>query len=391
MSTITDTTGRLSRGPVLALAMGALLVTLGCGGAGDHSGHTQAAKDGDHAGHDDHSGHAGHADHEMSFERDAEGRRLFGHSHVMAPSLYDELRANVPLYRNFTNSEIDLSMVQMGAEYQWYISPPELRGDSGILILTHGFREQGDKIFKQQLAPIANALPTSLSLGMAMMMSEHIQLSIDDLEAAGAERIVVVPATSTRHNELMRQWEYVLGKRDTPEFASVGQVKSKARILVATPPEDDGLIADILLDHAKEISTNPAREAVFVVSHGASGQDAAMDNPNELRILQNLARYVQEDGGFASSGAFILQDDAPPEVRKANVERLRKAVGDEIKAGRQVLIVTNLIGARTIQPKLRSDLKDLDYKFNVKGIAQHPNFITWIGEAAREKLEKDSA
>jgi hypothetical protein len=310
----------------------------------------------------------------------------------MPDSMYEELRANIPLYKNASKAEIDLSMVQMGAEYQWYISPADLKNDAGVLILSHGFREQGDKIFKDRLTPMASAVPTSLSLGMAMMMSEHVQLSIDDLEAAGAERIVVVPATSTRYNELMRQWEYVLGKRDEPEFASVGQVKpKKARLLIANPPEDNPLVADILRDYAMEISTDPSREVVFIVAHGASGPNAEQDNVREMQILNNLARYVREDGGFAGSDAFVLQDDAPPAIREANVARLRNAVEAATKEGRTVLVVTNLIGARTIQPKIREDLKGLDYKFSAKGIAQHPNFITWIGNSVREALEKDTA
>lgn len=383
----TVTTRAPTRRLTLPAAMAAMLVTLGCGAAEDHSAH-EAAAGSDQADHSAHASGGDHASHEMSTDRDAEGRRLFGHAHVMPEEMYAELRKNIPLYENASKAEIDLSMVQMGGDYQWYISPPDLRNDAGVLILSHGFREQGDKMFKKQLEPLAQALPTSLSLGMAMMMSEHVQLSIDDLEAAGAERIVVIPATSTRYNELMRQWEYVLGKRDEPEFATVGQVESEAKLIVANPPEDDPLIADILIDHANEISTDPSREVVFVVAHGASAGGAEEDNVEEMRILQNLARYVKEDGGFAGSGAFILQDDAPPEIRAANVKRLRDAVERETKAGRTVLVVTNLIGARTIQPKIRSDLKGLDYKFSAKGIAQHPNFITWIQQSAQDGLEK---
>lgn len=370
--------GQHVRKAALTLAVGSLLMSFGCGAADDHKNHGAA---------DEHAGHGDHASHEMSTDRDAEGRRLFGHEHVMPDSMYEELRKNIPLYANASKAEIDLSMVQMGGDYQWYISPSSLKNDAGVLILSHGFREQGDKMFRRELQPMADALPTSLSLGMAMMMSDHVQLSIDDLEAAGAERIVVVPATSTRYNELMRQWEYVLGQRNDPQFATVGQVKSKAKLLVASPPEDNPLIADILLDHANELSTDPKKEFVVVVAHGASGSDAAQDNVKEMKILQNLAKYVREDGGFAGSDAFILQDDAPPEIRKANVDRMRAAVERETKAGRTVLVVTNLIGARTIQPKLRSDLKDLDYKFNVKGIAQHPNFITWIQQSVADELE----
>jgi sirohydrochlorin ferrochelatase len=324
----------------------------------------------------------------MDTSRDELGRRLWGQTHAMSPEMYDELRAKIPLYKGASKATIDMTMVQMGPEYQWYISPETLKNDAGVLIMSHGFREQGDKMFRQSLSDIANALPTSLSLGMGMMMSDHVQLSINDLEAAGVDKIVVVPVVSNRYNELMRQWEYILGQRDKAEFVTVPQVKSKAKIYLAKPPEDDPLIAEIIHDHAVEISKNPSKDFVIIVAHGASGKDAARDNPKELEILETLARYVKEDGGFADVKAALLQDDAPAAVREANVQRLRAMAQGAIDRGQSVLIVTNLIGARTLQPKLRSDLKGIDYAFNAKGIAQHPNFVEWIGEAVREVLEK---
>jgi hypothetical protein len=283
----------------------------------DHSGAGQAGMD--HA-------KMGHEGHTMDTARDAEGRRLWGQRHTMTPAMYDELRAKVPIYKDAAKATIDMSMVNMGQEYQWYISPETLRNDAGVLIMTHGFREQGDRDFKRRLGNMSNALPTSLALGMGMMMSDHVQLSIEDLEAAGAKRIVVVPIVSTAHNELMRQWEYILGQRSKAEFVTVPQVRHKADLLLAAPPGDNPLVAEIILDNALELSTDPAKEFVLVVAHGASGPDRDTDNKSEMKILGNLSRYIREDGGFAGAEGFTLQDDAPPEVRDANVARLRAKV-----------------------------------------------------------------
>lgn len=330
----------------------------------------------------DHSGHS------MNTDRDAEGRRLWGQRHEMTPAMYDELRAKVPIYKDAPKSTIDMSMVNMGQEYQWYISPATLKNDAGVLIMTHGFREQGDRDFKNRLGNMSAALPTSLALGMGMMMSDHVQLSVDDLEAAGAKRIVVVPIVSTAHNELMRQWEYILGQRSKAEFVTVPQVTHKAELLLAEPPGDNPLIAEIILDNALELSTEPKKEFVMIVAHGASGPDRDTDNKAEMKILGNLARYIREDGGFAGAEGFTLQDDAPPAVRDANVARLRGKVQELAAKGVTPIIVTNLLGTRTIQPKIREDLKGLDYKFNTKGISQHPTFIKWIEETVRYRLEK---
>ena len=165
---------------------------------------------------------------------------------------------------------------------------------------------------------------------------------------------------------------------------SVPQVKTDLKVIMVNPPEDDPLIGEILVDWANELSSDPAKETVIVAAHGATSK---ADNVKELKILDNLARIVQEDGGFAEVVGITLQDDAAAEVREANVAKLRQVVEKASAEGRQVLVVTNLIGTRTIQPKLRKDLKGLDYKFNAKGITQHDNFDEWMGETIREALE----
>lgn len=347
--------------------------SLAAGAAEDHTAHDAGAPAADHSGHT------------MAPGRDEQGRSLYGMKHQMDPALTKELREKVALYKNYSDAEIAMSMDMMGMEYAWYISPPELKGSQGVLILTHGFREQGDRAFREQVQPIGNIFPTALGIGMAMMMSSHIQVALDDLAAAGAKEIVVIPVTSSATNELYRQWLYVFGKQEQAEFASIPRVKTDARIMFVEPPGDNPLVAEILLDRATELSTNPKNEVVIIAGHGPSG---AEDNARELKALEGLARMVQEDGGFAAVYGITLQDDAPPEVRDANVAKLRKVVEDATKSGKQVLVVTNLIGARSIQAKLRSDLKGLEYKFNAQGIAQHPNFMKWMGEAVREQFER---
>lgn len=334
----------------------------------------------------DHSQHVqpdAHSQHDSG--RDALGRRLYGMKHQMDPALMKELREKVPLYRGYTDAQINLSMEQMGAEYSWYISPPQLRGEQGLLILLHGFRERGDKMFRDEIQPLGEVFPTALGIGMSMMMSDHIRLAIEDLEAAGAKEIVVVPVVSSSNNEMYRQWLYILGQRDKAEYSTVPQVKTNAKLRFVSPPGDDPLIAEIMLDYAMEISTDPRNEVVIIAAHGPT---AAEDNEKDLKILESLARIVKEDGDFADVKAITLQDDAPPEVRAANVQKLRGMVESAQKDGKRVLIVTNLIGARTIQAKLRDDLKGLDYTFNAKGIVQHDNFVKWLGESVRTALEK---
>jgi len=337
------------------------------------------AAESEHAGMD-HSSHdmAGH-----SSERDELGRRLFGMKHQMSPEMLTELRANVRGWEGISDEEIALSMTMMGSNYEWYISSDDVEAGNGVLILYHGFRERGDMVFKQQMQPFADVFPMALAPGMSMMMSQHIQLGLDDLVAVGAKRIVVVPIVSTEYNTMIRQWWYIFGLEEDPAYATVPRVETSANVLFAAPPNDDPLVAEILLDFAGEVSEDPANEVVIIAAHGPSEE---ADNARQLELMGNLARIVQEDGGFAAVESATLQDDAPLEVRDANVARLRGMIEQAQTDDKKVIIVTSLIGAHTIQKKLRKDLQGLDYRFNAKGLIQHDLFLDWIGETVREEL-----
>ena len=371
------------RGTVRAASLGVVFslaaTAVGAADHAGHAGHQPGHQSADHASVDhskmDHSQHNG--------QRDELGRIGFDMKHTMDAALMKELRQNIALFEKYSDAEIALSMDMRGPEYAWYISPPEVKAGQGVLVLMHGFREQGDKMFKKSIESIGNIFPTAMGVGMSMMMSSHIQAGIDELERAGAQQIVVVPVTSSATNELYRQWRYIFGAQEKAEYATVGRVKSKAKLLMAPPPGEDPLVAEILIDHASEISTDPANEVVIIAGHGPS---AVSDNELELKVLAKLAQIVKEDGGFSAVHGQTLQDDAPAPIRAANVQKMRGLVEAAKRDGKTVLVVTNLIGARTIQAKLRDDLKGLDFKFNAKGIAQHPNFMKWMGEAVRKEL-----
>ena len=331
----------------------------------------------------DHSSHdmAGH-----STERDAQGRRLYGMAHNVPPEIADELRQKIPTQKDATDAQIALMMKVMGGNYSWYLSDEDMRGDQGLLILLHSSR-QGDPIFKAKVEDFADIFPTALAPGMAMAMSSHIQLALDDLKAAGAETIVVVPILATSHNTLMRQWNYIFGREDEAAYGTVPRVSTDAELLFLDPPGDDPLIAEILIDHAYEISEDPGNEIVIVTAHGPVFEE---DNKKVKKELKNLARIIKEDGGFAGAYGVSLQDDAPQEIRDANVARMRGIVEDATGKGQRVLIVTNLTGTRTIQAQIRKDLTGLDYEFNPKGVSEHPNYILgWMGDSVSQILENN--
>ena len=75
-------------------------------------------------------------------------------------------------------------------------------------------------------------------------------------------------------------------------------------------------------------------------------------------------------------------------LRTANVDKMRAMIEGATADGNRVIVVTSLIGARTIQKKLRKDLDGLEYDFNAKGLVQHDLFLEWIGETIRTEMAR---
>ena len=327
----------------------------------------------------DHSAHAAHMGHVAPDEK---GRQLYGMKHEMDAEMLEEMSSKA-VFQGYTQEQIVQSMQHMGPNYTWYASDPDVQGKFGVIILAHGFGDHGDEVLKNQLGDMAESYPVTFAYGMSMMMSDHIQLGLNDLTEAGVTDIIVIPVVSTRHNSLMRQWEYIYGLRTEPEYGRVPQVSTPAQLHFLTPLDDHPLVGEIVLDYANEISQVPQNEEVIIVGHGPVDPD---DNLDQLALMENIANVLRDNADFAAVRVVSLQDDAARDVRMARIRELREMVYKANQQQRDVLIVTNLLGTRIVQSGLRRNLRGLDYRFNPKGLIQHENFIEWINLSVNEAM-----
>jgi hypothetical protein len=305
-----------------------------------------------------------------------------GMAHEMPKQDLDTLRAKVPGYRNQSDAEINASMGRMPPDWAWYGSPETVKDDIGVLVVAHGSGTVGDRVLQEGVTPLAQKHPTAIGFGMAMMSSHHIQEALDKLTAAGAKTIVVVPAVVTEQSSVYRQWAYLFGRRDDSAYLDVPRVKTTAKLVFAPAMDEHPLVTDILYDHAKAISADPANEVVILLGHGPTFDH---ENEIELRHIATHAQRIKQRGGFFDAKGLTLQDDAPAATREANVAQLRRWVEEADKAGKTPLVVGYLISTRGIQDKIKEDLAGLSYKFQTKGLSAHPNFTAWIRASVAEQ------
>jgi hypothetical protein len=318
---------------------------------------------------------------------DAEGKRLesYGQPHDMTPEMREGLRKKVALYRGMTDRELDMNMNAMGPDYEWYVSDVKLRGDTGVLILSHGVGENSDRLMTKSLQPLAARRPTAIGFGMSMMDSAHLQAAVDDLVARGAKRIVLFDqGTTTEYNTLTRHWKYIFGMHDEPSYLTVPRVEAPGvQFVWAGHFNDSPMITDMLFDNVKSVSRKPSNETVIIVGHGPEDVE---DNGPDLKIIQAHADRIRAKGQFADVKIINLQDDAIVPVRESNVRKLRSWVQQANKAGRDVIVVAIAAASFGVQQHIKTDLKGLKYTFAEQGLSEHPKFVQWVESTIDQTL-----
>ena len=305
------------------------------------------------------------------------------HDHSsMTPEQFAELREKVEFYRELPDQAIVESMSRM-RNMGGMISDAGVVGEVGILALAHGYTDEGNVQWMEKFDSVSKTYPTAYGLGMAMMGGEHIQRAIDGLEAAGAKTILILRTETGEANSLVYQWEYIFGRREESAYLSGPRVTSNAEIIWGPSPTAHPIMADIMLDHAKQLSTDPDNELVMIMGHGAM---TPKENQMDLEILSKHAARIKDKGGFQDVKYWNVQDDLPPDGRAANVTKIRNMIQEAKDQGMDVIVVTNVLTQSGVMGRLKADADGLGAKFSDRGLMQNPLFSQWIKTALEENI-----
>ena len=268
----------------------------------------------------------------------------------------------------------------------------------GVLLLAHGGSAEWDANVKAIAAEVDRTMPTELALGMAAR--GEIQGAIDRLERRGVTAIVAVPLFVSSHSSVITSTAYLLGlRRDMPtaleHFAMMSHGQTGAVTEDGTKPvralvpirmtealDAHPLLASILGSRAREMSTNPEREAVVLVAHGPTGDD---ENERWLVSLRSLGASLRSQGSFASVDAVTVRDDAPEPVRTVATRELRTLVERRAAEPRRVLIVPVLLSYGGIEAGIRTRLEGLDYVMSDKALAPDARLVDWVRSMAARR------
>ena len=316
------------------------------------------------------------------YTQDEMGKKYPKTMHHMMDKSLNQLRMSIPTLENMSNDQIMGMMRMMGPNYFWPVSNQGSQ-NYGVLIMAHGYGPGGDLDLFNSVQSVGELYQTTLSMGMSMMTSSHVICSVNEMIDKDVEKIFVVPVSSTAHNTLVRQWNYIFNLEEQFAYSEVDRITNE-RIVMLEPINDDIYAKKIILEYTNEISSDPTNEVLIIIAHGPIDQ---ADNEIELRLMNNIGDYIKKHSSIQTVKSFTLQDDAPKAIRDQNLNRIKAFMTASKEDGKRILMVSNLMSGKGIQKKIEEDFEGIDYTFNSKGLLTHPYYIDWIKESVANHTE----
>ena len=255
----------------------------------------------------------------------------------------------------------------------------------GVVIMPHGAQMPYNKATEAAIQPLKKKYRIEIAYGMADPWT--LAEAVEKLEKQGASKIVVARMYSLG-DQFKDKTDYILGLSNTEPKTRGGRLPPRVRSssIFATfggYEENNSLICEILKDRVLEISKNPEKETVLLISHGAR------DDKRDKRwkdVLQKHAKYIKENTQvpFKEIHGLTVREVWPEKHKKA-VDEIRSIIQDASNNGKALIISNRLYGSG----RYDEFFEGLDYEMNRKGLALHANMTHWLDEGIRKILQNE--
>jgi len=261
----------------------------------------------------------------------------------------------------------------------------------GVLVISHGSPDPGwVRLVDEAVSRVR--LPGDVPVVSAFLECVEgrlIQDGIDELEARGVDEMFVLPlfvSSGSTHVDDIRQ---AFGL--PPAAYRRGELEPfrlrRAHVTVGMPIDDDPIIAAIIADNVRELSTAPEREALLLIAHGSRERGLHRIWRDGMR---RLAARVRELCGFARAETAMLLPDQAACVMRALTKRRARAENGAADGGccavtaagpeTDAVIVAPLFLSRgyftnTVIPER---LAGFDYRYNGKALLPNPAISRWM-------------
>jgi len=255
---------------------------------------------------------------------------------------------------------------------------------TGVLVIAHGSpSEIWNQPVRDTVAQVCLPYPVELGF-LEFVEGETIQDAVDRLENQGVDEIIVsVIAFISSYSNHIEEIKYLLGlpyDEDVVDEEELGPpVESDAEFILSNAIDDHPLIAQVLCDRVRELSTNPSEEIVVITAHGAeTKEDIAKWSEN----MQSLAARMKWELGVKD----VRHSYVFPDVVEWGEPYLRDVVEEAMIEGNVIVIPLMISEGFFTQRYIPMQLEGLNYVYNGKTLSPHPGLARWIELSALKAL-----
>ncbi len=244
---------------------------------------------------------------------------------------------------------------------------------TGVLVIGHGSSSASWVTLVDQAMSRLDVPVPVVTCFLELVEGRLIEDGVRALEAQGVERILAVPLFVASGSTHIDEIGYMLGVYDAIELdEELERIDTTAEIVYCPAMDDHPLIADILLERARELSIDPSEEVIMLVGHGA---DEGKYHRVWEEVLQRLAVTIRRNGGFKAATYGTMH---PDNVRQRALAVTRK--------NRTIVIPLFLSEGYFTKQVIPSRLEGLTYRYNGKTYLPHPNVTRWVEDVIRREL-----
>jgi hypothetical protein len=276
----------------------------------------------------------------------------------------------------------------------------------GVMVMAHGGTDEWNDAVLEAVEPLREDYPVEVAFGMAD--ASTIQESVSRLEAEGVEEIGVVRLFVSgeswygRTRQILGLAEGAPAREEVapggeghgheghgsgghgggdsgdgghhmPPFWRIDTEASFALSREGLGEADE--MNEVLLERARSLSHDPAREDLLFLAHGPGDDD---ENERWIAEIGERTELLQERLGFRRVEVMTLREDWP-EKREAAEERIRSFVtraGEE--DGEAIVIPYRVFGFGPYAEVLEG----LDFNSNGEGLIPHIAVTHWLERQA---------
>ena len=242
---------------------------------------------------------------------------------------------------------------------------------AGVLVISHGSPDpRWVELVDEAVAVAAAGLPDGLPIEASFLETVEgrlIQDGIDRLEAQGITDLIVLPLFVSSGSTHIDEIAYALGVKNTPEKETdMERLRCSARVFFGDPIDDDPVIAELVWEKVRPLSTDPAREVLLLVGHG-SIHDGFRQRWEQG--ISALAVHTGEVSGLAHADYALLNPDS-----------VRRKVGYwSEERGFTVLVAPLFLSAGYFtKTAIPSRLAGLTFRYSGDDLLPHPLLSRWM-------------